>query len=384
MRPAGQLANFVLESRRAAEVYLTVTPPARAPAADQLAETFHAAAEALREAGARIFQERVFGTPGAMAAALEVRARAYADLAEGPAPALLVSPAGPHGEVAGLQVHAVCGDGVPEPLPASGAPAGRVLRLGQLAYVSLSQVSAAAGSPPAQARAALETAETLLRQAGGDMRSVARTWLWLGDILSWYDDFNRVRTRFFAERGLTGAGPAGRPRVPASTGIGVPPACPSAPGGGGDHADCALDLLAIIGAEEDIEFFPAAGRQGSPYAYGSAFSRAARAGTPGGETVWVSGTAAIDAEGITRRLGDVRGQIDMTLANVRAVLGDAGCRDEDVVGALAYSKTPQVEEFWLGDYGDLPWPCVSVISDICRGELLFELEVTACGGARRR
>jgi enamine deaminase RidA (YjgF/YER057c/UK114 family) len=229
-----------------------------------------------------------------------------------------------------------------------------------------------------------ELAQAALRLAGADMRSVARTWLWLGDILDWYDGLNQVRRDFFRRCGLIG-GPGDQPRLPASTGIGVRPAGP---------ATCSMDLRAVcppagvpLADGELIQHHHAAGMQDSPYRYGSAFSRAATAVSPAGQgagrTLFVSGSAAIDPSGASCCPGDARGQIEMTLRHVRAILAEHGCGDDDVVQAMAYCKTPEAMDVWRAEWADAPWPTVSLIADVCRPELLFELELTACPGVRR-
>jgi len=96
-----------------------------------------------------------------------------------------------------------------------------------------------------------------------------------------------------------------------------------------------------------------------------------------GETLFISGTAAIDASGATVHAGDAAAQIEATLANVRAILDAAGCRDEDVLQAIAYCKTPDVEGVLNDRWADLPWPRVVAIADVCRDDLLFEIEATA-------
>jgi len=212
----------------------------------------------------------------------------------------------------------------------------------------------------------LEKAESALKQFGTDFLSVPRTWMWLGDILSWYGDFNRVRNDFFTERGTIGK--PSRQSMPASTGIGLAPA---------DGAKCAMDLIAVLEPADSIQYLPAVGKQHCALEYGSAFSRAARAITPAGETVFVSGTASIDADGETTNIGDAQGQINTTIENVRAVLRDMHAADEDVVQAVAYCKTTEVENIFKGLKSALPWPWVTVICDICRPDLLFEIEATA-------
>jgi enamine deaminase RidA (YjgF/YER057c/UK114 family) len=321
-----------------------------------------------------ILQERVFATQSAMKAVLAARQRVYGDLDDGVPPVLLAVPEGPSGQVTGVQVHAVRSPAAVKPVHLNSRAWGRRLDSAGLGYIAISGlVAPEAGGKADQVRAAFEKAEAALRQAGATMFSIARTWCWLGDILSWYDDFNRVRNRFFTERGLLPGTPDSS-RLPASTGIGVYPA-------GGP--ECAVDVVAVVGEKGRIEYFREAGNQQSPYHYGSAFSRASRATTPAGLTVYVSGTAAIDAEGRTSPIGDARGQIDVTVENVRAALRDLDCSDGEVVQAIAYSKTPEVEKIFREGWRDRGWPCISVIGDICRDDLLFELEAAACPGARK-
>jgi hypothetical protein len=59
------------------------------------------------------------------------------------------------------------------------------------------------------------------------------------------------------------------------------------------------------------------------------------------------------------------------------LLKQCHCTDADVVQAVAYSKTPQIENIFTEGWKDLNWPIVPVIADICRDDLLFEIEVTA-------
>jgi enamine deaminase RidA (YjgF/YER057c/UK114 family) len=98
---------------------------------------------------------------------------------------------------------------------------------------------------------------------------------------------------------------------------------------------------------------------------------------PAGETVFVSGTASINASGITTHVGDALGQINTTIENVRAVLKDMNCSDQNVVQVVAYCKTTEVEKVFNTVKATLAWPWVTVICDICRPELLFEIEATA-------
>ena len=68
--------------------------------------------------------------------------------------------------------------------------------------------------------------------------------------------------------------------MPASTGIGVSPVL----------GRIAMDVFAAWGGQDAVAQFQAAGNQRSACEYGSAFARAARVRTPGGVSVFCSGT----------------------------------------------------------------------------------------------
>ena len=355
------------ESAAATEIYISATPAENAPARVQAEEIFSAIAQTLRSKQAFIFQERTFATSSAMETIRRIRADAYGDIDDGVAPSFLISKQGLSGPVAGVQVHAIISDKRAEVINLDNRPCGRVFRSPGRTCLALSGFSAPE-LPHAteQARAIFERAESALKQLGSDFLSVPRTWMWLGDILAWYGDFNQIRSRFFTERGLIGRGT--RQSMPASTGIGLAPA---------DGGKCSMDLLAILEPSDSIEYLQAAGRQQCAFEYGSAFSRAARAITPAGETVFISGTASIDAEGSTTNIGRPAGQIKATIENVLAALNDMNCGAEDIVQVVAYCKTTEVEKVFETIKETLAWPWVSVICDICRPELLFEIEAAA-------
>ena len=56
--------------------------------------------------------------------------------------------------------------------------------------------------------------------------------------------------------------------------------------------------------------------------------------------------------------------------------------DTEVVAAIAYCRTPEVEDAWRDVRPDVPWPLITLRADVCRDNLLFEIEATACPGAR--
>ncbi len=351
----------------ATEFYISAKPADSASSQGQIEELFAQIGDVLNRANASILQERIHTVEGAAAQVSVARRKAYGKLDDGVAPSFLIGSRGRYGLISGVQVHAVAGSNKPVPVMLDGKPCGRVLKLPGSIYLTLSGITGGkSGNRAKQAREMLEKGESALKQFGGDFTCVSRTWMWLGDILSWYGEFNNIRNQFFTERGLIGKG--SRQSMPASTGIGL------VLGGKGQFG---MDLTAVLEPNDSIEFLGAIGKQHCALDYGSAFSRASRASSPAGKTVFVSGTASIDAKGATTHIGDARGQIESTIENVRAVLRDMGCGDGDVVQTVAYCKTTQVEDIFDQFRTRLNWPWVTAICDICRDDLLFEIEAAA-------
>jgi enamine deaminase RidA (YjgF/YER057c/UK114 family) len=367
------LDTRIVESPAATEVYISAVPDPTRPLAEQARDLFAGVRDRLESMQARILHERVFSTPEAADVLRDARSEVYGDWDDGVAPSYLVSQTPASCPIAGVQVHAVAGVSDIELVKLDGTPCGRVVKMADRTYLALSAiVTDAAKSATDQAQAIFQMAESILEQFDADFLSVARTWMWLGDILSWYDDFNHVRTEFFRERGLVGAGT--RQSMPASTGIGLGPA---------SGEELSMDLSAVIEPKGTTEYLGALGKQQCALEYGSAFSRASRAVTPAGKTVYVSGTASIDAAGATTNIGDAEAQIKTTIENVQAVIADMDLGDEDVVQVVAYCKTTDIEKVFEKIKDCVPWPWVTVICDVCRDDLLFEIEAAAMAGSKR-
>lgn len=372
------LDTRVVESSVATEIYITATPGENGTLQDKAKDIFSGIREILGSKKAHFLQERIFGTKSAMEQVLHVRSQVFNDIDDGIAPSALCGKEDMCAPFAGVQMHAVISDTKPEAIVLDGTLCGRIIRVPGRAYITLSNVCAEpsiqkAGNPSEQAKVMMQKSESVLKQFGADFLSVPRTWMWLSDILSWYDDFNQVRNKYFTERGLIGKD--SRQSMPASTGIGLYPA---------EGGKCSMDMTALLEPADSIQFLGAVGKQQCALEYGSAFSRASRSITPAGDTVFVSGTASIDAGGTTTNIGDALGQINATIENVRAVLRDMNAADEDVVQAIAYCKTTEEEEIFNTVKDNLPWPWITMICDICRPELLFEIEATAMLGAGKQ
>jgi enamine deaminase RidA (YjgF/YER057c/UK114 family) len=354
------------------ETYITAVGAADMPFAQQAEELFSAVANVLKSKNAKIFQERVFGTEEIFDVIRPIRVKAYGFLNDMVDPTWLIAPKGINGEIAGVQVHAIGGNCQIEILRCENKPCGRIVQLpDHRKHLALNGISAAQkGDNTSQASKMFEKAESVLKQAGADMFSVARTWMWLKDILAWYDQFNGVRNQFFMEKGLISKGSI--KKMPASTGIGIYPA---------NGGICAMDLISVFGPGSVIEYLDVTNAQKSAYDYGSAFSRVAKTATAAGQTVFVSGTASIDAKGATIHIGDAEAQIRATIENVRTALKEMGCCDDNVVQAIIYCKTAEIEKLFCSKWSNLSWPHFTVIADVCRDDLLFEIEATAVVGS---
>jgi len=238
-----------------------------------------------------------------------------------------------------------------------------------------------------------EKMSEMLAKRGIRYDQVVRTWLYLGDITGpdgdtqRYKELNRARTDFYAHfRFCAGRLPQGfeRPVYPASTGIGT---C-----GSGIVMRC----IALETQRSDLMLVPLENpQQTSAFDYGASYSprspkfaRAMAVAVGNAATVFVSGTASI-TESETRHIGDVEGQTDLTLDNIEKLIAADNFRRHGVPGLGAtlddlalvrvyikrqedYEKTRAVCERRFGDR-----PTIYAVADVCRPELLVEIEGVA-------
>jgi len=91
----------------------------------------------------------------------------------------------------------------------------------------------------------------------------------------------------------------------------------------------------------------------------------------------VSGTAAIDEPGQSLYLNDIRAQIDCTFDKIETLLGQAKATLADVAAASVFVKHPQhAQLYWerAAARGLKGIPAVVMVADVCRAELLFEMD----------
>jgi enamine deaminase RidA (YjgF/YER057c/UK114 family) len=269
----------------------------------------------------------------------------------------------------GIQVWAVAGPRV-VPVKVDGRIVGSTFDADGLQYCRLGGLLPGnlAGSRSVQTGDVFNLMTNGLCAAGMAFSDVMRTWFYNYRLLEWYDEFNVVRTKFFHENGVFDG------LVPASTGI-----------GGGNAAGAALTagLLAVKarpGASVTMPFEVPSPLQCPAPAYGSSFSRAAEFGAGGFRRLYISGTASIEPGGLSVHIGDVDAQVVLTMEVVRAILESRNMTWGDVSRALAYFKCgAEVSSFhrYCSERGIPPMPVLCANTDICRDDLLFEIELDA-------
>jgi enamine deaminase RidA (YjgF/YER057c/UK114 family) len=216
----------------------------------------------------------------------------------------------------------------------------------------------------AQTTAVFEGIEDALTDAGMTFDNVARTWLYMDDILAWYDPFNRARDDFFHSRKVYDG------LVPASTGIGSANLC------GAAFTACAI---AVRPKSAQCYVIPVTSPlQCAALEYGSSFSRAVEIGTPDYRTLLVSGTASIEPGGRTAYVDDVDRQIQLTMDVVEGILKSRDMNWHDAVRTVMYLKKPEFLDnwnAWLKKNSLEKLPLINIEADVCRDDLLVELEV---------
>lgn len=403
-------------------VYLSVGAQPSAPTPREQAELLLGrAGDALRAAGARwdsVLRVTAFLDPLAEPAKLRAALSAGLDALLAPPPAtawLLQAPLGCGPGAMALELDAW----VPPPGSPSRAtsvvrrgPRSAWLELGPERRVLLSGVSAAAVGADLgqQAWGALTEAEALLAQAGLGLDNVVRTWLYVPRILALdpgggqhYQLVNEARARFFARPGAAtplgallppaAGGAAGR-AYPASTGIGVAAGA------------LTVDLEAVSGPPgqtwavplENPHQRPASAYPGQVLAGGEGsarplFSRALLEVGAAGRRLHVSGTASIRGAQ-TCHVGRPGPQADLTLDNIEALLAEPPQDDTSAspLGGLDGLRRLRVYVKRAEDHAAVravvrrrcgqEVPCLFVQADVCREDLLVEIEAVSCGARR--
>jgi len=388
--PRGQRSALIklhLTPAGAAQAFLVAQVAWGTEAASAAEAAYSEIAQVLKAQGLTIVHERLFGSLNVKAEVMSARnatLRACGFPWDGPLTYIQGTP--PWGKgFAGVIIQAVSGDAF-WPIMDEGNKIGTGWRRGDTTFLvlqnlqGLTQNGNGANAPPHQTRRLIQRATHLLEAQGASYRDVVRTWFYLSNILAWYPEFNQARTDIYEKFGILPGQDHGRLRLPASTGIRG-----EAPGG----ASCTMNLLAVTGP---VESRPSVRQLSSPaqqdaFHYGSAFSRGAVILHPDISMIQVSGTAAIDEQGRSLYHGDVQAQIDCTFDKIAALIGREGASLQDIAAACVFVKRPEdalVYQEQAAARGQKNLPAVIMVADVCREELLFEIDAEVAFKPGRR
>ncbi len=239
---------------------------------------------------------------------------------------------------------------------------------------SLGQEADINSSPVEHTASLFSTLTHILEEQGFTFSNIVRTWFYLKDILSWYGEFNRVRTSFYQKENLIDSHHKQKESalestiLPASTGIG----CTDL-GGGYLRAD--ILLVRTADDQKPIRILNPA--QKEAFRYGASFSRAVRVLGTQTDLLEISGTAAIDEAGISLFENDIKAQANCTLDKLEILMKQANASLNNIVQSTVFVKHPlfiEIAQKVLKERGLELLPAVFVNADVCRAELLFELD----------
>lgn len=358
------------------EYHLTATIDGDAPVGDAAEALFTRVAAVLLEKRIQPIQEKLYGLASVRARVLQVRDTVYRGRGLDRTMPVTWIEGTPirAGDFVGLQLWGIAPhDGAPAVVTVEDPVNGRArLWKGRgFRMLHLPSVHAATTTPPPaeQARQMFLNVAFGLQAHGFRYPNVVRTWIYCAHLLDWYPDLNRVRTAIYREAGL---GVLGGAAFPASTGI---------MGRSADEA-CLMDVLALEAGDPGVvaTAIHRSARQDSSFNYGSAFSRGMVLEIEGRKTVHVSGTASINAAGASTHVGDAEHQSVETLLSIAALLREQGGSLQNITSATLFCKTREAAEGWeraTSLLGIPALPKICVQADVCRHDLLVEMEAVA-------
>ncbi len=341
-------------------------------------------ADLLSASGAVIVHERCFGDIEIQPHILQIRQSVfYKKKLEVNTPVTFIEGKSTIGnKFAGLQIRAIKlnQNTQVKTIHDQGNPKGRVWNINGSTFYLLHNVDGGGrcingnSDRKSHSEAMFNQADMLLRSEGATFQDVVRTWIYLSDILDWYHDFNIARNNCYAQYGFLhnngSVVEAEKIYLPASTGIG---------GNNSSRMPATMDVFAVRRSPgSNVNIRPIYGeKQRSPYRYGSAFSRAMVVEEPNNKMIFVSGTASIDEEGRSVFNDDPAEQIRHTFNVLSALISPEGGSLQDFCEATVFLKRQKdfpIFETVMKELGMENIPSINVIADVCRDELLFEID----------
>ncbi|MDR3182793.1 MAG: hypothetical protein LBT89_07740 [Planctomycetaceae bacterium] len=242
----------------------------------------------------------------------------------------------------------------------------------------------------ARSLSAFQQLEKQLKKNKFKLGETVRTWIYQGHLVlpegqtQRYKELNRARTDFFAatrflKRYLPAKFQGGV--YPASTGIGT------------DDMDVVIGAVAVDSKRKDIIAVPLENpNQTSAFDYGAVYSpqspkfaRAMAVASPVGSFIFISGTASI-THSESRYPEDPVRQTEQTLDNIAALISGENLAAHGIDGFQSCLENLECARVYVKRSGDLEGirnvcerrlqdvPIIYTIADVCRPELLVEIE----------
>jgi KamA family protein len=346
---------------------------------------YEAAVAHLAERSVRMVHERAFGSLAAQPAFAARRKAVYERFGLRPPPLTFIEGLDRELALAGAVLYGVTpladapltvtyGDG--------GAPEATLVetpRFRSLHLTGITEGSAHAQDASSRFASALGRVGSLIKQHGFEPTDIVRTWIYLSDIKRDYSAFNEARRRFFTDSGID-FGPQAA-QVPASTCI---------EGRSAAQSLITIDVYCIDRRRSQCRTTRAYNTrqpeaEGKHYPMQPTFARGMLIEDGGHRELQISGTASINDRGESVFIDDPAAQIRATLENVRSLLAQQQLTVDDICQATYHFKDAATLACFrevsaeLG-YAAIQGPCV--LTNVCRPELLFELDGIALSSKR--
>lgn len=217
-----------------------------------------------------------------------------------------------------------------------------------------------------QAYNTFDTLKSILKKYKIPYGGLARTWLYIENILDWYDELNRARNDFFELENIF------QELIPASTGIGLTNTSGKL---------ISISAYALAGRKHDCSIRMIESPMQCPaIEYKSSFSRAVEIVMHSSKRLLISGTASISSSGLTLHKNNIIKQIEHTMEVVKSIMLTEDYKWDNTVRAIAYFKYPGDQKYFFDYCSKNNIDCSFILTvggTVCRDELLFEIELDA-------
>jgi len=202
--------------------------------------------------------------------------------------------------------------------------------------------------------------------------SLVRTWFYLNEIDTNYSDFNLVRRDFFDSLKIDYSEKSSQ--LPASTCI----------EGNNSGTNCSMQFYCCE-KNSNVQFERVFNKdqneaEGKDYLYQPTFSRAIKISYKDHIELQISGTASINDRGQTIYENDPYNQMKRTLLHIKNLLDAVGMSFCDIVFSTCFYKDEKYFDLFETILSDLKinnFPAIHVMGNVCRNDLLFEMDAVA-------